>query len=77
MLGCVIWERVSAVVTGRRSWVVAVAIALLSGVFMALIGANSAASQSPGVGTLILGFGEGRPKRFVSFPMATGCRRSW
>jgi len=47
MLGGVIWERVSAAVTGRRSWVLAVAIALLSGVFMALIGANSAASQSP------------------------------
>lgn len=47
MLGCVIWERVSALVTGRRSWVIAVAIALLSGAFMALIGANSAASQSP------------------------------
>ena len=35
-------------VTGRRSWVVAVAITLLSGAFMALIGANSAECDSVG-----------------------------
>ncbi len=47
MLGCVIWERLSAVVTGRRSWLLPVAIAVLSGALMASIGANAAASQSP------------------------------
>ncbi|MGH3635745.1 MAG: MMPL family transporter, partial [Mycobacterium sp.] len=42
-----IWERLSAVVTGRRSWLLPVAIAVLSGALMASIGANAAASQSP------------------------------
>ncbi len=47
MLGRVMWERASTLITGRRSWVLAVAIVLLSGGFIALIGANAAAGQSP------------------------------
>ena len=47
MLGRVIWEPASTLVTRRRSWVLAVAIVLLSGGFIAFIGANAAAGQSP------------------------------
>jgi len=47
MLGGVMWERVPAAVTGRRSWVLAVTIVVAAGGFMALIGANAAAGLSP------------------------------
>lgn len=41
------WERLSTAVTGRRSWLVALAIVVVSGALMALSGGNSAATQSP------------------------------
>jgi RND superfamily putative drug exporter len=47
MLGGVVWDRASTLVTGRRSWLIAVAIVLLSVAFMALMGANASAGQSP------------------------------
>lgn len=47
MLDDVLWKRVSATVTGRRSWVLAVTIVVLAAGFMALVGANNAAGQSP------------------------------
>ncbi|OBG56270.1 MMPL family transporter [Mycobacterium sp. E735] len=42
-----VWDGVAAAVTGRRSWLLALAAVLLGGVFMALVGANAAAGQAP------------------------------
>lgn len=41
------WDRLAAVVTGPRSWVLALLIALASGLLLGLAGSNDAASQSP------------------------------
>lgn len=42
-----VWDRVASAVTGRRSWLIALAAVVVGGVFMALIGANAAAGQAP------------------------------
>lgn len=42
-----VWERLSAAVTGRRSWLAALAVVVLAAALMALSGGNSAAGQSP------------------------------
>ncbi len=42
-----VWDRLAAAVTGRRSWLIAMAMMVLAAALMALIGANSAASQAP------------------------------
>lgn len=42
-----LWDRQSALVTNRRSWLVALAISVAAGALMMLAGNNSAASQSP------------------------------
>ncbi|OBI05979.1 MMPL family transporter [Mycobacterium scrofulaceum] len=42
-----VWDRVASAVTGRRSWLIALAAVVLGGVFMALVGANAAAGQAP------------------------------
>ncbi len=42
-----VWDRVSSAVTGPRSWLIAVAVALLGGVVIGLVGANAAGTQSP------------------------------
>lgn len=42
-----VWDRLAAAVTGRCSWLIALAAVLLGGVFLALIGANGAAGQAP------------------------------
>ncbi len=47
MITGVVWERLSAAVAGRRSWLIAVALVVLSGALMAVSGSNGAASQSP------------------------------
>lgn len=41
------WEHLSAAVTGRRSWLVALAVVVIAGALMALGGGNDAATQSP------------------------------
>lgn len=41
------WERLPAAVTGRRSWLVALAVIVIAGALMALGGGNDAATQSP------------------------------
>ncbi|SRX96024.1 putative membrane protein actII-3 [Nocardia brasiliensis ATCC] [Mycobacterium shimoidei] len=41
------WERQAALVTNRRSWLIALAITIAAGALMALAGSNSAAGQSP------------------------------
>lgn len=43
----VLWDRQSALVTNRRSWLVALAIVMAAGALMMLAGNNSAAGQSP------------------------------
>jgi RND superfamily putative drug exporter len=47
MLVAVVWERLSAIVTGRRSWLLALMIVVVSTAVMALSGGNSSTSQSP------------------------------
>ena len=42
-----IWDRLAAVVTAPRSWVLALLIAVASGLLLGLAGSNDAASQSP------------------------------
>ncbi|OBH81996.1 hypothetical protein A5681_23950 [Mycobacterium scrofulaceum] len=42
-----VWNRVASAVTGRRSWLIALAAVVLGGVFMALVGENAAAGQAP------------------------------
>ncbi|OBI48288.1 hypothetical protein A5707_17945 [Mycobacterium kyorinense] len=42
-----VWERLSAAVTGRRSWLAALAVIVVAAALMALSGGNSAAGQSP------------------------------
>ncbi|HEY7052096.1 MAG TPA: MMPL family transporter [Mycobacterium sp.] len=42
-----LWTRLAASVTGRRSWLIALAVALLGGAVMGLAGANAAGTQSP------------------------------
>ncbi|OBF22659.1 hypothetical protein A5725_10490 [Mycobacterium kubicae] len=42
-----LWERLAAGVTGRRSWLIALGIVVFASVFMVLIGANAAAGQAP------------------------------
>ncbi|WP_102418278.1 MMPL family transporter [Mycobacterium sp. 4858] len=42
-----VWDGVAAAVTGRRSWLYALGVLLLGVVFMAAVGANSAAGQAP------------------------------
>ena len=41
------WDRLAAVVTARRSWLIAIAVALLGGALIGLAGANEAGTQSP------------------------------
>lgn len=41
------WNRLSSAVTGRRSWLVALAVFLVAGALMGVSGANTAATQSP------------------------------
>ncbi|MGU3436141.1 MMPL family transporter [Actinomycetes bacterium M1A6_2h] len=41
------WDGVAALVTGRRSWAVALAVLLLSAALMAFVGGNDSAGQSP------------------------------
>ncbi|OBH54716.1 hypothetical protein A5682_15465 [Mycobacterium mantenii] len=43
----VVWDRLAAAVTGRRSWLIALVTAVLGIGLMALIGGNAAAGQSP------------------------------
>lgn len=47
MLCAVLWERLAGIVTGRRSWLLALVIAAASAALMTLTGANGAAGQSP------------------------------
>jgi RND superfamily putative drug exporter len=47
MLAAMLWERLSTFVSGRPSWLLALAIVAASGALMALTGANSSATQSP------------------------------
>lgn len=42
-----VWDRVAAIVTHRRSWVIALLIAVGAGVFIAFAGANSGADKPP------------------------------
>ncbi|RAV05300.1 MMPL family transporter, partial [Mycobacterium colombiense] len=42
-----VWDSVAAAVTGRRSWLLALAAAALGAALMVLIGGNAAAGQSP------------------------------
>ncbi|BBX99837.1 MMPL family transporter [Mycobacterium seoulense] len=42
-----VWDRVAAAVTGRRSWLFALCALLLGAGFVAVIGANAAAGQAP------------------------------
>src|SRR5215217_5958350 len=42
-----VWERIAAAVTGRRSWLIALLIAVGAGVFMALAGSNTDADKPP------------------------------
>ncbi len=41
------WDRIAAAVTHRRSWAIALAILVLSGAVMGLVGSNDSAGQSP------------------------------
>ncbi|WP_280506785.1 hypothetical protein, partial [Nocardia farcinica] len=41
------WDRLAAVVTGRRSWLVLLALLLASGALLGLVGANDSAGQAP------------------------------
>jgi putative drug exporter of the RND superfamily len=41
------WDRYATIVTGRRSWIIALLIAVASAALMALAGANSGSTQSP------------------------------
>ncbi len=41
------WDRLAAAVTGRRSWLIALAVALIGGAMIGLTGANEAGTQSP------------------------------
>jgi len=41
------WDGVAAAVTGRRSWLLGLGVALLAAGFMVLIGGNAAAGQAP------------------------------
>lgn len=41
------WDGVAALVTGRRSWAIAVAVLVLSAALMGLVGSNDSAGQSP------------------------------
>jgi putative drug exporter of the RND superfamily len=43
----VTWQRFAAAVTGQRSWLLALAVGLLGGAVLALIGQNGSAEQSP------------------------------
>ena len=45
--GMTVWDRVAAAFTDRRSWVIALGIALGAGVFMALAGPNTGADKAP------------------------------
>jgi RND superfamily putative drug exporter len=42
-----VWDRIAAAVTHRRSWAIALLIAAGAGVFMALIGSNTGADKAP------------------------------
>lgn len=42
-----VWNRLSSAVTGARSWLVALAVALVAGALLGLSGANTGATQSP------------------------------
>jgi RND superfamily putative drug exporter len=42
-----LWDRIAAGLTGRRSWVIALLIAVGAGVFMALAGPNTGADKPP------------------------------
>ncbi|MGB6180389.1 MAG: MMPL family transporter, partial [Rhodococcus sp. (in: high G+C Gram-positive bacteria)] len=42
-----VWDRVAALVTGRRSWIVAVLVLLVSGALIGAVGSNSAAESAP------------------------------
>ena len=41
------WDRLAAAVTTRLSWLIALAIAVLAGVFIVLVGANESGTDSP------------------------------
>lgn len=41
------WERLAAAVTGRRSWLIALAVALIGGALIGVAGSNEAGTQSP------------------------------
>ena len=41
------WDRLATAVTARRSWLIAVAVALIGGAMIALAGTNEAGTQSP------------------------------
>ena len=43
----VFWDRIAFVLTARRSWLIALAVALLGGVIIGLAGANDAGTRSP------------------------------
>jgi len=43
----VFWDRLAAAVTARRSWLIALAVALIGGAMIGLAGANEAGTQSP------------------------------
>ena len=45
--GMAVWDRVAAAVTHRRSWVIALLIAVGAGVFMAIAGPNTGADKPP------------------------------
>ena len=45
--GMAVWDRVAAAVTHRRSWAIALLIAVGGGVFIALAGPNSGADKAP------------------------------
>ena len=41
------WDRIAVAVTAARSWLIALAVALLGGVLIGLVGANDAGTRSP------------------------------
>ena len=41
------WERLASAVTGRLSWLIALAVCVLAGVLMAVVGGNDAGNDSP------------------------------
>ena len=41
------WDRYATIVSGRRSWIIALLIAVAAGALMALAGANAGSTQSP------------------------------